>query len=500
MAQQTHRKKIFTFQNIIWASVMACCLFVILSPLYIMLKYSISDKNTFVTGGKYPTPLWPFEPNMDQYRELLGSTCYKLTEDSMKNLAKAGVSAEILKSLAPMVGTTCNQKRGFISDLDKRLGAGFQISNTTLSQLAADGLPQPLLALLGNVVEDKPRSEKRFLRAIGKQTSYKLTAEGLAKLRKKAVPEETVAALENLKGEQFMLTSKFLAVVTQQIGESDVQKYKRDLLRIGKFAKVDRTQVISHQKLLLQRSFVGWRSGDIDRETATSLRQTILKEAGGGWSFGRKDFWVAGLYSLEIALVTVVLSMLIGAPAAFTLARYKFPGLAVLMFCIISIRLFPDICSVVPVAEAFSKPPLSLIPPSLQVAIAHTLLSLPYVIYILMGVFKTIPRDLEEQAYILGATKLYTFRHVIIPVALTGFAAASIYVFLLSWNEFIFAYFLLFKSPNVSLPVYLLRILAWTPQPNFLAAISMMLSLPVIVFAFAVQRYMISGMTAGAVK
>jgi multiple sugar transport system permease protein len=192
--------------------------------------------------------------------------------------------------------------------------------------------------------------------------------------------------------------------------------------------------------------------------------------------------------------------MLIGAPAAFTLARYEFPGLAVLMFCIISIRLFPDICSVVPVAEAFSKPPLSYIPSVLQVAAAHTLLSLPYVIYILMGVFKTIPRALEEQAYILGATKFYTFRTVIIPVALTGVAAASIYVFLLSWNEFIFAYYLLFKSPNVSLPVYLLRILAWTPQPNFLAAISMMLSLPVIIFSFAAQRYMISGMTAGAVK
>jgi multiple sugar transport system permease protein len=196
----------------------------------------------------------------------------------------------------------------------------------------------------------------------------------------------------------------------------------------------------------------------------------------------------------------VVFSLLIGAPAAFTLARYRFPGLAVMMFCIVSIRLFPDICSVIPVAEAFAKPPLSLIPAFFQVAMAHTLLSLPYVIYICMGVFKTIPKDLEEQAYILGASKFYAFRHVVIPVALSGMAAAAIYVFLLSWNEFIFAYFILFKTPNVSLPVYLLRILAWTPTPNFLAAISVILSIPVIIFSFAVQRYMISGMTAGAVK
>lgn len=214
----------------------------------------------------------------------------------------------------------------------------------------------------------------------------------------------------------------------------------------------------------------------------------------------RQDFLIAGLQSLQISLITVFLSLVIGAPAAFTLARYRFPGLAVLMFAIVSIRLFPDICSVIPVAEAFAKPPLSLIPTSLQVAMAHTLLSLPYVIFICMGVFKTIPRDLEEQAYILGAGKLYTFWHVIIPVALSGMAAAAIYVFLLSWNEFIFAYYLMFKSPHVTLPVYLLRILSWTPQLNFLAALSMILSVPVIIFSFAVQRYMISGMTAGAVK
>ena len=214
----------------------------------------------------------------------------------------------------------------------------------------------------------------------------------------------------------------------------------------------------------------------------------------------RKDFLFAGVYSLEIAILTVGLSLLIGAPAAFTLARYKFPGIGVLMIAIVTIRVFPDICSVIPVAEAFARSPLSKIPATLQVAMAHTLLSLPYVVYICMGVFKTIPKDLEEQAYILGASKFYAFRHVVIPVALSGLSAAAIYVFLLSWNEFIFAYYLLFKSPVVSLPVYLLRILSWTPQLNFLAAISMILSIPVIIFSFLVQRYMISGMTAGAVK
>ena len=130
----------------------------------------------------------------------------------------------------------------------------------------------------------------------------------------------------------------------------------------------------------------------------------------------------------------------------------------------------------------------------------HTMLSLPYVIFICIGVFESIPKDLEEQAIILGTSKFYAFLKVILPVAKTGLAAAAIYVFLLSWNEFIFAYFLLFQTTNVSLPVYLNRVLTWTPQRNFIAAISVLLSFPVIIFTFLVQRYIVSGMTAGAVK
>jgi multiple sugar transport system permease protein len=117
-----------------------------------------------------------------------------------------------------------------------------------------------------------------------------------------------------------------------------------------------------------------------------------------------------------------------------------------------------------------------------------------------MGVFETIPRDLDEQAQILGASKLYSFTRIILPVALPGLAAAAIYVFLLSWDEFIFAYFLLAFGDLSTLPVLLKKILSWTPQHNLLAAISVMLSIPVIVFTFVVQKYMRTGATAGAVK
>jgi multiple sugar transport system permease protein len=209
-------------------------------------------------------------------------------------------------------------------------------------------------------------------------------------------------------------------------------------------------------------------------------------------------FSTAALTSLEVALLSIIIALVIGTPAAYGLARYRFPGVMVLATLLISVRLFPDIVSVVPVVEVFIK--FRLVNSVIGVALAHSLLSIPYVIFIAMGVFETIPRELDEQAQILGASKLYSFVRIVLPVALPGLAAAAIYVFLLSWDEFIFAYFLLAFGDLSTLPVLLKKILSWTPQHNLLAAISVMLSIPVIIFTFVVQKYMRTGATAGAIK
>lgn len=216
--------------------------------------------------------------------------------------------------------------------------------------------------------------------------------------------------------------------------------------------------------------------------------------------FGREDFLLAGLASLQIAALTVLFCLLLGTPTAFALARFKIPGIGVILFFLLSVRLFPDISAVIPVAEQLLRKPFSHLPAVVLVALAHTLLSLPYTVYIAQGIFETIPRDLEEQAQVLGAKRSYAFWKILIPLALPGLAAAAIYTFFLSWNEFIFAYFLMFKETTVSLPVYLLRILSWAPQKNFIMAISLVISVPVIIFTFLVQKYMRAGLTAGAVK
>lgn len=213
---------------------------------------------------------------------------------------------------------------------------------------------------------------------------------------------------------------------------------------------------------------------------------------------GYPDFYRSAGVSLKIAMLTIGISMLLGVPSAYVLSRYNIPGKAVLLLGLISVRLFPDIVSIIPVAVAFSR--LHLNNTYLGAGLAHSLLALPYVLYICMGIFESIPRDLERQASILGATKPYILVRIIMPLSATGLAAAAIYTFLLSWDEFIFSYFLLGFGEPQTLPLYLKQKMAFAPPQDLLMAISMLLSLPVILFTMLLQRYMQSGLTAGAVK
>lgn len=218
---------------------------------------------------------------------------------------------------------------------------------------------------------------------------------------------------------------------------------------------------------------------------------------------GDTSFWDNGILSLKIALLTTLLSLMFGAPAAYSLARFKFRFKSVLLFLIVAIRFFPDVSSVIPVAQVFNGTFLYDLPTVLKISLAHMLLSLPYVIFIMQGVFETIPVDLEEQALIMGTSRFYAFSRIVLPIAAPGLAAGAIYVFLLSWNEFVFSYFITATSSVsvIPLPVYLKSLMGgFSPNLVAISTLSLLVSLPVIIFTFIVQKYMVAGMTAGAVK
>ena len=202
--------------------------------------------------------------------------------------------------------------------------------------------------------------------------------------------------------------------------------------------------------------------------------------------------------SFEIALLTIIFSMLLGVPAAYALSKTSWPIKIACLTALLSVRLFPDVSSVIAITQIFVS--LDLQNTRIGAALAHALLALPYVIYIAIGVFEAIPKDLEEQALVLGASRTYALMRVVMPLALPGIIAAGIYTFLLSWDEFIFVYFLLGFGNINTLTVYLKKQLAYSPPQNYLATISVILSLPVIVFTLIVQKYMKSGLMAGGVK
>lgn len=214
--------------------------------------------------------------------------------------------------------------------------------------------------------------------------------------------------------------------------------------------------------------------------------------------FTDKSFYNVIMNSIIVSLSTVALSMLVGVPAAYVLGRYRIPGRKILLLGIMSVRLFPDIVSVIPITEFFIR--TGLHQTYAGIVLSHTLLALPYVIFIGVGAFESIPVELEQQAWVTGANYYQTFVKILLPLAVPGLAAAAIYTFLLSWDEFIFSYYIVFgKNELFTLTLYLNGIKHSAPQ-NLLAAISVCLSIPVVLFSFMVQRYMIAGISTGSVK
>ncbi len=215
--------------------------------------------------------------------------------------------------------------------------------------------------------------------------------------------------------------------------------------------------------------------------------------------FKDREFWEVVTNSAIIAVSTVLVTSALSVPAGYVLARYNFPLKRLFLILLVSVRLFPDISSVIPIATFFIK--TNLHSSYLSVVLAHTLLALPYVIFMATSAFEFVPKDIEEQAKVMGANRFTIFIKILVPVVFPSLVAGAIYTFLLSWDEFIFAHFLLDTGGQIqTLTLYLNQNLSFSPPQNVLAAISVCLSVPVMIFTFIVQRYMVSGMVAGAVK
>ncbi len=190
--------------------------------------------------------------------------------------------------------------------------------------------------------------------------------------------------------------------------------------------------------------------------------------------------------SILVALLTLVVSTLIGAPAGYALARYAFRGRHAFRIVVLSTRAFPIVILSIPLAVTFIE--WGIYDSLLSVALMHTALALPFTVLITSSIFVGVPRDLEEAAQTLGCTPLSAFVRVTLPLALPGLAAAAIFTFVLSWNE-VFAAVILTLHER-TLPALVLGTLTESPAPfRFAAAFAMLV--PSLVIIFVIRRYLL---------
>ena len=210
------------------------------------------------------------------------------------------------------------------------------------------------------------------------------------------------------------------------------------------------------------------------------------------------------LNSLYVALGTALISVVLGASAAYAFSRFRFIGRQVGMLGFVALLMLPATATVTPLYVLLGQIRLGGEPlrtTLFGLAIAYTSGALPFAIWNLKGYFDTVPVDLEEAALIDGANITQAFLRVIVPLAVPALAVTVLLGFMTGWTEFVLAWLFLDNPDRFTLAMALRSMQGQftTPWSTFFA-LSLLMSIPPVLLFFALQRYIVSGLTVGAVK
>ncbi|MDR1612713.1 MAG: carbohydrate ABC transporter permease [Planctomycetota bacterium] len=202
--------------------------------------------------------------------------------------------------------------------------------------------------------------------------------------------------------------------------------------------------------------------------------------------------------SVAVALFTTLASLILGSLAAYGFARYQWEKREDRAFWILSQKFLPAMAVVIPYFLMASL--FNLLDTRVLLVICYTAFNIPFTIWMMRGFIEDLPAELEEAAFMDGCTRLQTIRRIVLPLVLPGMTATAIFCVINSWNEFVFANFLTSihaKTVPTSVMMYLsISGVKW----GEMAATGVLAVLPVFAFAIGVQKYMIRGLTFGAVK
>lgn len=204
--------------------------------------------------------------------------------------------------------------------------------------------------------------------------------------------------------------------------------------------------------------------------------------------------------SLTLSFLTVILTLLISIPGAYAVTRLEFKFKNVMSSGVLLVYMFPAIVISIPLFVVYSK--IGLRGKMSGMVLIYMSGTLPVSLYMLRSYFMTIPKDLEEAALIDGCTHLSAIIRVTIPLSLPAIVTVALYVWMIAWNEFLYALlFLLDRPDNWTLPLGLQQLTkAQEVDISFLMAGSLIITVPVIVIYLFLERFVTAGLTAGAVK
>ena len=220
----------------------------------------------------------------------------------------------------------------------------------------------------------------------------------------------------------------------------------------------------------------------------------FTRDAGGRWLFFRQL-----LNSLVVSAAVTVVGVLLSCSAAYALSRFRFPGRNTSLRAFLFVQMFPGVVTTIPLYLVLEK--LHLLDHLGGLVLCYATTAVPFCVFMLKGAFDSLPRELEEAVLIDGGTRFDAFVRVALPLSRPAIAVTALFAFLTAWNEYILAATFISRPERYTLPVLLSRYVGdYSTEWGHFAAGAILVSTPVMALFFALQRHLISGMTAGGVK
>lgn len=202
--------------------------------------------------------------------------------------------------------------------------------------------------------------------------------------------------------------------------------------------------------------------------------------------------------SVSLTVAALILSFVVGLPAAYAVARYEFRGKRFFLLWILFGLMIPLMALVIPFYLVYQQ--VGLLDTHIGMVLIYLVIDIPFVVWFMWTFFRQLPRELDEAAFIDGCSHLQVITRILLPIAKPGIAAAAISCAIATWNEFLFA-LLLTRTAVKTAPVVIVGYMSTSgARWGEMAAMAVILMIPAFLFGLSIQRYYMQGLTAGAVK